>query len=234
MHSRATLHSAGRLIAIVAGLIAGFAVTPAAQAVPTITFDQVVDGGTVAYSTVGGSLVGTDVRFDFLVALGTSADGEYACSNCSLDFTTGAAYNDTDGPNYSFHGGGSFVLTGGIADMGIADGSILLTGTFTEDPTNFAVTLAGPLPIISFFGFGIDEKNATLAAFLGIDAEAWRYANSELSIGQATVNADGTFSGTVTEADLANVKLAEPTTLALMGVGLGLFGFGMRRRQQAK
>ncbi len=231
MHSPATLHSAGRLIAIVAGLIAGFAVTPAAEAVPTITFDQEVDGGTVAYSSVGGSLVGTDVRFDFLVAVGTSADGKYACSDCSLDFTTGAAYNDTDGPNYSFHGGGSFVLTGGIPDMDIADGSILLTGTFTEEPTNFAVALG---TTIGFFGFGIDDKNATLTAFLGIDAEEWQYANSELSLGQATVNLDGTFSGTVTEADLANIKLAEPTTLALMGVGLGLFGFGMRRRQQAK
>jgi PEP-CTERM motif-containing protein len=198
-----------------------------AEAFPTITFDQVTDGGTIAYSSIGGSLVGTDVRFDFVTASGTSADGVYACSNCSLDFTTGTAFGDTDGPIYTFNGGGSFVLTGGIAAMGIADGSTLVSGTWAATPPNVAT--AGGL-IITFTGSGTDEKNADLAAFLGIDPTQWRFTNSEFSLGQATVNPDGTFSGTVTEADLANIKIPEPASLALLGLGLLAFGFGWRRQ----
>lgn len=218
-----------RMAAIVVALFAGVAATPEAEAA-TITFDQVVQGGTITYGTVGGALVGTDILFDFLTAAGTGADGIYACSSCSLDFTSGTAFGDTDGPIYTFGGGGSFVLTGGIPVMGIAAGSTLLSGTWSASPTSVAVAAGST---ITFSGIGTDEKHADLAAFLGIDPTTWQFASSEFSLGAATVNPDGTFSGSITQADLQNRDVPEPGALALLGLGLGLAGFISRRRQRA-
>lgn len=192
-----------------------------ASATPSITFDQVNQGGTIAYSVVGGSLVGTGIVFEFFTVAGTSADGVYTCDSCTLSFTTGNAYGDTDGPLYTFGGGGSFVLTGGVGAMGIPLGSVLLSGTFTSTPINVAVAQSG---IITFTAAGVDTKNADLAAFLGIDPLQWRYTNSEFSLGEdggVVVNPDGTFSGNVTQADLQNVKAPEPASSLLLLLGIG-------------
>ncbi len=215
------------MAALVLTLMAGMAATPSAEAVASITFDQVVQGGTIAYPVIGGPLVGTDILFDFFVAAGTAADGVYACSSCSLDFTTGAAFGDTDGPIYTFAGGGSFVLTGGVPAMGIADGTILLSGSWTASPTNVAVGIG---TIVTFTGAGTDEKNSDLAAFLGIDPFEWRYTTSEFSLGAATVAADGTFSGTITQADLQNIKVVEPASTLLLLLGIGSLAAYRRRR----
>lgn len=213
------------LVGVVFILVAGLASAPPAEAVASITFDQVVQGGSVSYA-VGGPLVGTDILFDFFVAAGTAADGVYTCAGCSLDFTTGNSNGDDDGPVYSFGGGGSFVLTGGVPAMGIAGGSILLSGTWTASPANIAV---GAGSILTFTGAGIDTKNADMAAFLGIDPFVWRYTNSEFSLGQATINPDGSFSGTITQADLQNVKAPEPGSAFLLLLGLGSLAAYRRR-----
>lgn len=214
------------LLGMVTTLAIGLASAPSAQATASITFDQVVQGGTIAYSVVGGPLVGTDILFDFLVVSGTSADGPYGCSSCSLDFTTGNSTGDDDGPIYTFGAGGSFVLTGGIPAMGIADGSILLSGTWTASPANVAVAVGS---IITFTGNGVDFKNAEMAEFLGIDPLQWRFTNSSFSLGQATVNSDGTFTGAITQADLQNIKVPEPGSALLLLLGLGSLAAYRRR-----
>ncbi len=213
------------LVGMVFVIVAGLASTSPVEAVASITFDQVVQGGTLSY-TPGGPLVGTDILFDFFVVAGTGGtDGVYACVGCSLDFTTGTSA-DT-GPVYQFASGGTFVLTGAVPGMGIAS-SVLLSGSWTGSPT-LPTALAGGNSI-GFTGFGIDEKNPDLAAFLGIDPLLWRYANSEFSLGQATINPDGSFSGTITQADLQNIKSApEPGGTLLLLLGLGSLAAYRRR-----
>jgi hypothetical protein len=83
---------------------------------------------------------------------------------------------------------------------------------------------------VSFIGSGIDEKNAALAAALGIDPDQWRFSNSEFSLNEAVVNPDGTFSGSVTEADLANTKVPEPASTLLLLLGIGSLAAYSRRR----
>lgn len=216
------------LVGAVLILVAGLASAPPAEAVASITFDQVIQGGTLSYD-VGGPLVGTDILFDFLVVAGTpAADGVYDCVGCELNFTTGNSVGDDDGPVYTFGTGGSFVLTGTIPDLGILANVVLLSGTWNANPANPIAVAAGSN--ISFIGNGIDTKNADLAAALGIDPELWRYANSEFSLGAATVNPDGSFTGAITQADLQNIKAPEPGSAFLLLLGLGSLAAYRRRR----
>ncbi len=207
--------------------IAGLMSAGTAHATASLTFDQFVQNGTIDYTTLGGPLVGTAIEFDFVTVAGTAFDGTYGCQSCSLDFTTGNVTGGGPGL-YTFGGGGSFVLTGGIGAFGIPTGTILLTGSFTNNPAN-VVTAAGSTG--GFVGYGTDQKNADLAAFLGIDPFLWRYTNTEFSLSQLTINPDGTFSGNVTQADLQNVKAPEPASSLLLLLGIGSL-LAYRRKQQ--
>jgi PEP-CTERM motif len=227
--------------------IAGLISAPQAQATANITFDQAPDneGGTITYATVGGTLVGTDIIFDSIAAAGTSADGPYDCQTCRLNFTSGN--NTNPGPGiYQWAGGGSFVLTGGSLLMGIDPGwtvatcaddgddsdcvatTVLLSGSFTSLPGNVGVGLG---TTFSFLSNGVDIKNADMAAFLGIDPLHWTYSESNFSLGTATFNPDGTFSGAVTQADLQNIKAPEPASSLLLLLGIGSL-LAYRRKQQ--
>ena len=74
------------LVGMVFVIVAGLASTSPVEAVASITFDQVVQGGTLSY-TPGGPLVGTDILFDFFVVAGTGGtDGVYACVGCNAGF----------------------------------------------------------------------------------------------------------------------------------------------------
>ncbi len=216
------------IAALALTLIVALGTTPSAEAVASITFDQVVTGGAIAYPVLGGALVGEGILFDFFVVAGTGAtDGVYACSGCVMGFVTGPAFGDTDGPIYTFAGGGAFILVGGVPAMGIPDGSLLLSGFFTASPINAAVA-AGDTVI--FEGSGNDTKNADLTAFLGIDPDQWRATHTEFSLGAATINPDGTFFGTITQADLQNIKVVEPASTLLLLLGIGSLAAYRRRR----
>jgi len=89
-----------------------------ALAAAKLTFDNpTVDGGTLTYDGVGGPLVGTDIIFQQVIGVDTPANGGTSLFcwpvNCVLNFTTGD--NTLEGPPiYTFLGGGSLTLTGGL------------------------------------------------------------------------------------------------------------------------
>jgi hypothetical protein len=203
-----------------------------AEAIAVLTFDQTVDGGTIAYGGGAAPVIGTDVAFDLLVATATPLNaGTYGCSGCLLNFTTGANTSNLNLGgglrNYTWAGGGSFVLTGTVfnpADLSVIASGTLLIGTFNS-AQGLSVVLGGlNNDIINFIGQGTDAKHPDLLAFFGIDPDVpFNYSNFEGS-GQGTVGAGGSFTGTVDEADLINTEITgipEPTSALLLLLGLG-------------
>ena len=82
---------------------------------------------------------------------------------------------------------------------------------------------------------GRDNKNADLLAFYGLSGHNFRFLNTNISLGDATINAtSGEFTGGITNADLDNrarpISVPIPSTLGLLGAGLiGLSVFARRR-----
>ena len=122
-----------------------------ALAAARLTFDNpTVDGGTISYDGAGGPLVGTDIIFQQVIGVDTPANGGTSLFcwpvNCLLNFTTGD--NITEGPPiYTFGGGGSLTLTGGLNTK--IDGTgvqVVAPGTLLASNGNFdlpAIVLGG-------------------------------------------------------------------------------------------
>src|SRR5687768_4296997 len=96
-----------KLMVMVLALVIGAWGTSAQAA--TITFDQIIDGGTLSYDGAGGALVGTDISMDTITASGVPNPGILTCVGCVLNFTTGA--NTLEGPAFwNFASGGTFTI----------------------------------------------------------------------------------------------------------------------------
>jgi hypothetical protein len=218
-------------IGAVAAVLAVVA-TPALAA--TITFDQLADTGTLAHA-VGGPLVGSDIAFTTIASSGAdptpfNSGVTLVCNMCTLSFTTGAVI--TEGPIlWTFASGGSFVLTGGIPALGIADGSTILSGSFTG--LSVALATAGGM---TFSGGGIDFKAPELALFYwGVVAppppnnQIFMYADTEITAVPTSTTPGGGFTANVTEGDLTN-RLPEPGSALLLLLGLGSLAAYRRRK----
>ena len=96
-----------------------------ALAAAQLNFDNPTeDGGTLSYNGAGGPVVATDVVFQQVIGVDTPLNNGVSLFcypvNCLLDFTTGP--NTAEGPPiYTFAGGGSLTLIGGLNTA--ADGS---------------------------------------------------------------------------------------------------------------
>jgi hypothetical protein len=216
--------------------VAALAAVPAESAL--IDFDQLADGGTLSGDFgAGGTVTGTDVIFQQVKGDGTPFnDGTIVnCEvGCFLNFTTGDSLGEVAPGTgiYTFKPGGTFVLTGEIAALGIgdgnpatADGQVILSGTFST------TTLQVIGSHIQFLATGQDEKNQNLVDFfygLGSDT-SFTYSNSELSAVIGSISGT-TFSANVNEADLTNTKVPEPGSSLLLLLGLGSLAAYRRRR----
>jgi hypothetical protein len=212
-----------------------------ALAAAKLTFDNpTVDGGTISYDGAGGPLVGTDIVFQQVIGVDTPANSGTSLFcwpvNCLLNFTTGD--NLTEGPPiYTFAGGGSLTLTGGLntaidgSGVQVVPGGTLLASNGSFDPP--VIVLGGGSTNAQVSGVGFDFKDEDLTTFYGLDQTVFSFANTVLSLQGATFDAEGGFTANVTDADFSNTAVPEPATLLLLGTGLvGAGAFNRRMRRQ--
>ena len=154
------------------GVVLAATLVALATAAPVIEFQSTATNGhsgSISYDPrygvgagpggigTGGTAIGKNIDIDFLKGIGTANnDGVSAvCFSCTIDFQTGMNTNNqsANGTLWSFNGGGSFIVTGGMDLNGngvldptdIQPGSALLLGVF-----NNSVNVTAPSPDLKF------------------------------------------------------------------------------------
>lgn len=203
----------------------------------SINFDQnraSNPSGTLSYDGNGGSLNGTNISFTYLdVDNGQSLE---CTTRCMLNFSTGNNTSEADGQGpYTFAGGGTFTLTGALAD---ADTGEAIPGTGSEEPLlsgSFDGTQTGAsnYKSFSFIGNGSTSVSQSFLTYLGLDSDTpFAFINSTFSLGKTVFDDNGGFTGDISNADLTVRDVPEPSELAMFGMGLMLLGGGLYARRR--
>ena len=205
-----------------------------AQAVPYLDFNMDAihpAGASISYAGGAAPLVGANIGVDSVVGIGTPSNAGVlqAITGGLLSFTTGnlTAWDAT----HWYFGGGSgttITVTGGIAGLGIPNGSTLLSGTWTSaEVTNFTGTTWAIV-----LGSFVDTKNDTLVTYYGLPTVTNNYTgiiNLTFTTSAVVVPPAAFSTGSVLSGDVTNQPVPEPSIILLMGAGLiGIWGFSKR------
>jgi PEP-CTERM motif len=169
----------------------------------------------IDFSNEGGSLVGGSSGLSLTGSKLVSVQGFDGMSQVvgslgSVSFSTGTMMSGSMAKDATFHGGGSFVISGNGAD-GIPN-EVIFKGTFT-----------GPVSLIVSY----DANGGISYELKGVVSGTW--FNGTMMTGKVvemTVGSNGLFEGSATLSS-TNCKnmVPEPGTLGLLGTGLvGLAG----------
>ena len=198
---------------------------------PVVNFSGGGGGLIATTGQIGGFITGSNIGIDQVTGLFTAS-----CTVCpslrimdgALNFQTGAI-TETSSLGMVFAPGGSIEITGGIPDLGIPNGSVLLQGSFT------AGSLSNYLFFTLFSSQGSDIENPVLAANYGLGSAGYSFVGLGVSGGGLVYNSrTGLFeTNTIAATDYANAYVPEPTVSILLATALLLTGAALRRRLKA-
>jgi hypothetical protein len=209
-----------------------------------ISFDLNPQGGTgrIAYTAAAAGAAGNGVVGSNLSVADVKGVGTPQHSGDSLAVTQGVV-NFSTGPftgtgtitpssvakEWQFAPGGSLTVTGGIAALGVAPGTPLLTGTFT-DPT-FVRPLSGTTDLKVQGGALMTLVNYRLASYLGLPVGSTvSYVGGISTFFAATGTAPGSFSSDgYTSGYVTTTPVPEPGALAVFALAVGCGLAWMRR-----
>src|SRR5271157_5643309 len=134
-----------------------------------------------------------------------------------LTFSTGTEASQTVDPgvfvNYTFNAGGSIKVIGGIASLGIANGSTLFSATFLPGA---GITIFGQSG--SFQG-GLNLASIILNPLLGKYTFQTGHDNEFAFNIDAACITGGVCNGTLSQSTV-QMTIPEPATLSVLGIGL--------------
>jgi hypothetical protein len=223
-----------------------------------ISFDLNPQGGTgrISYTAgaagaAGNGLVGSNLGLLDVKGVGTPLHNgqSLSVSQGTVNFFTGpfagtgtitpslssASSSSTAAKEWDFAPGGTLTVTGGIAALGIAPGTPLLTGRFTD--TTFVSPVLGSPDLKVQAGALMTLVNYPLASYLGLPVGSTvSYVGGISTFFAATGTAPGSFSSDgYTSGYVTTTPVPEPGALAVftLAVGGGLAWLRRGRRPVA-
>jgi hypothetical protein len=176
-------------------------------------------------------LVGFDINVMSVIGVDTASHHAVplTISSGRLNFTTGN-FTGSSSNTWNFGSGGTFTITGGIAALGIADGTTLVTGNF-----DFATVYHGTAAFKLGFGDISDTKNEDLLEYYGFAADQVFEGLMNLSFITLPVNPPDAFCSIVVgSGDLQNNPVPIPPAVLLLSSGLlGLSLLPWRKENEA-
>ena len=198
---------------------------------PCIDFANITASGQISYDGNGGPLVGTDIVIQTIWGFRTPEHNFHGLpvQGGVLTFETGDLVSYDIFSGYHFGGGGSFLITGGVAALNLAPGTVLASGSFIEAGY-------GPGIVASRVRmFGIDWKHEDIVEYFGLDPSLPFQFGGPLGGGPTYttptwVLGGGAFTANVVTVDIPNTPVPEPGTLLLLGSGIA----GLLARSRSK